>query len=590
MESPKKSRAMTCSLPHLIHMPGITPLLRSRALALALLLARGTVALFAQNLAPSDWVYRTGEDATARAAAPARPFDLALSWERQGVHLQEPAGLSGEFVAPAAYRDAGLRYEFAIQAEQAELFFNGQSIGSAPGWGKDVSGLLPSDQVHWGERNRLVLKVRRHGWTGGEVRDFLRVLPASGAYPALGVEVLHSDPRHEYSDSAAITLPVRLGVQGAAKISGTVHWWVESDFHRPILDRHDPFSAGDGGQPLQLSLGKLAPGFYCVSLRFNWESWEVAKNFWIAVAPTKIASAPVRPEGFDAFWDRAKRELAAVPPEFALTPEPDLSTAKQKVFTVSMRSVGGVELKGWYVVPARAGRFPAVLHVPGYGQSMDAKPLLDGRDDIAHLALDVRGHGRSTQQLNPGFGVPGFVGHQIHDTESYIYRGAYLDCGRALEFLATRAEVDAARIAVEGASQGGGLAYATAALFPERVAACAAGVPFLGVPLDHFQIRTVYRDEMEQHLALAKTGTWDDTVRSLEMVDTANLADRIRCPVFMVVALRDDDCPPHIGFGVFNRLSVAKRYEILPDDGHMMGGRWPASALEWIRQRFAPPQ
>ncbi|HEY0947594.1 MAG TPA: alpha/beta fold hydrolase [Opitutaceae bacterium] len=547
--------------------------------------------LRAQNLVPADWVLVRGDDAgflAAESGTPeGQPIDLCLGWERQGFPGGESACLGAEFTAPETLRATGLRYEFALLARQAELFVNGRLVATAPAGGKTASGRLPDDLLRWGGKNRISARVLGHPWTGGDVRDFIRILPADDSFPRLDVEVLHPNPAHEYPDSRDIVLPIRLETTAGAEMAGDLRWWVESDFHQRVRDGRSTFRAGTAGAaPLTLALGKLAPGFYCVCLRFSWDHREVAKDFWIAVAPTKIASAPSLPPDFDDYWQRARKELAAVPPAFAVTPEPGLSTAKQAVFTVSMRSLGGVELKGWYIVPARGGRFPAVLHLPGYGATMRPQRFLDGSEDVIRFALDIRGHGRSTAAINPGFGMPGYVGYQIHDPEQYVYRGAYMDCGRALEFLASREEVDAGRIAVNGFSQGGGLAFAAAALFPEYVSACAAGVPFLGVPQEHFRIRTIYREEMERHLALAKQGTWDDTLRSLGLVDTANLASRIRCPVFMAVALHDDDCPPHIGFAVYNRLTAPKSYQIFPDVGHGMGGRWPATSMAWIRSQL----
>ena len=49
-----------------------------------------------------------------------------------------------------------------------------------------------------------------------------------------------------------------------------------------------------------------------------------------------------------------------------------------------------------------------------------------------------------------------------------LYAGAFMDCIRGVDFLASRPEVDAARLAVTGGSQGGGLAFATATSRPGR--------------------------------------------------------------------------------------------------------------------------
>lgn len=73
---------------------------------------------------------------------------------------------------------------------------------------------------------------------------------------------------------------------------------------------------------------------------------------------------------------------------------------------------------------------------------------------------------------------PGFLTRGIAHVGRYYYRRAYAVAVRAVEFVRTLAEVNPWAIAVTGASQGGGLALATAAL-EDEVAAVMPDVPFL---------------------------------------------------------------------------------------------------------------
>ena len=71
------------------------------------------------------------------------------------------------------------------------------------------------------------------------------------------------------------------------------------------------------------------------------------------------------------------------------------------------------------------------------------------------LALDIRGHGISRLDFDPGqreYMWEGIEG----PAKDYVYVGAYMDCIRGLDFLASRPEVDASRLVVEGGSQWAG--------------------------------------------------------------------------------------------------------------------------------------
>jgi cephalosporin-C deacetylase len=536
-----------------------------------------------------DWSIRYG-DQPEWYTATERPrgwdtLNVGLSWESQGFRNHDVACLRNEVVVPTGYRNAGVRLELRQHAEAVDVFVNGRQLVSALAKDKAESVTLPPDLVRWGKPNQIALRVRQHAWTGGDVPDWIRLVPASGNAPGVRLEATFPSPDHEFSQGGIVTLPLRLVAEGAERIEGKLSLKLESDFHETLLAREDSLTALGSGVDKTLALGQLPPGFYRLILRFSAPGLELQRIHMLAVAPARILSAPDPVPDLDAFWARTLRELAAIPPKFQMVRDEARSTARHAVHSVEMTSLGGIVVRAWYVVPTKPGRYPAVLHVPGYSVAMQPEAFMQD-DDVAHLALDVRGHGRSADVVNPGFGMPGYVGFEVGDAERYVYRGAYMDCGRALEFLASREEVDRTRIAVEGMSQGGGLAFATAALFPEHVRACAAGVPFLGAFGDHIRLRSIYGDEMRTHLKLAGKGTWTDTLRSMNLIDTRNLAARIRAPVFMAVALFDDDCPPRIGFAVYNNIKAPREYRVLPEDSHLMGGKWPALAREYIRRQL----
>jgi cephalosporin-C deacetylase-like acetyl esterase len=97
-------------------------------------------------------------------------------------------------------------------------------------------------------------------------------------------------------------------------------------------------------------------------------------------------------------------------------------------------------------------------------------------NDMVVLSLNIRGHGNSQDDIsgkNLEFLVTG-----ANKPQEYFYRGAFMDCIRGLDFLATQSEVDTQRMGITGGSQGGMLSLATAAL-DSRVMLCAPDIPFV---------------------------------------------------------------------------------------------------------------
>jgi cephalosporin-C deacetylase len=118
-------------------------------------------------------------------------------------------------------------------------------------------------------------------------------------------------------------------------------------------------------------------------------------------------------------------------------------------------------IRGWLTIPNdRPKKIPVKYRLPGYVVKME--PSLDD-DDFAVFNLNVRGNGNSADAINTH---GEYNLYNIENRDQYVYRAVYMDCVRGLDFLCSQngLDLDTTRIMVDGASQGGGLAIALAAL------------------------------------------------------------------------------------------------------------------------------
>jgi cephalosporin-C deacetylase-like acetyl esterase len=248
-----------------------------------------------------------------------------------------------------------------------------------------------------------------------------------------------------------------------------------------------------------------------------------------------------------------------------------------------MRSLDNILIRGWYAKPKAAGKFPAILHVQGYSSNMQMNWGYPG-DDMAVFVLNIRGHGNSRDEINPGF--PGFLQYNIKDRERYIYRGAYMDCIRAVDFLCSREEVDTRYVVVEGGSQGGAMSIATAALDNQRIKLCIPAVPFLSDFPDYFKIANWPANEFENYLKKHPETSWIKIFENLSYFDVKNLAGWIKCPVFMAVGLKDTTCPPHINFAAYNQITSPKSYFVYPESGHGLPSEYAIAKYAWMKDEL----
>lgn len=295
----------------------------------------------------------------------------------------------------------------------------------------------------------------------------------------------------------------------------------------------------------------------------------------------------VRPPDFDAFWAEIMATAERIPLNPTIQPVAWRSTDTVDVFDIAYDSLDGVRIAGWYCVPRQVQPpYPGLLLVPGY-ISEPTLPKSWASAGYAAVGVAPRGKLRSNRQYNPGY--PGLLVDNILDRNTYAYRGFYVDATRALDFLLTRPEVDAARIGVHGSSQGGALTLTTAALRPDAIACGAAGAPYLCGFMDAAALTHSYPyEEINEYLRMYPDR--EQAVRTtLNYFDGINFAPRIRCPMLIHLGLRDDVCPPETGYAVYDALTCEKVLHPYEGSSHEAGDYWEAPRIAEFLARHLQP-
>ena len=336
----------------------------------------------------------------------------------------------------------------------------------------------------------------------------------------------------------------------------------------------------------------LPAGFYKATCIVN---DDLARAFFFGINPTAIISATDKQADFDTYWAEAKAQLDAIDMNASLTEIPSKSTSNRKVYLVEMQSVPDgltgepVTIRGYYAEPRDGKKHPVIMHFQGYdsgyrpggegntpycmhgdaepnytefilstrGQSVNNRPAADREDGIDRDFTNTYGD---------------WFAFHFGNKDSYYYRGAYMDCVRAIQFMASRPTSDMNNLYAEGQSQGGAFTYAAASLSGYTFRAIAPAIAFMGDFPDYFEITN-----WPAYVARENQGemTDEEMYAFLSYFDTKNLAASVSCPVIACIGLQDNVCPPHTNIAPYNNLlSTDKELIFNPENAHQAGATW----------------
>ena len=537
------------------------------------------------------WRFKPGDDTAWSQAA----FDdggwsqikVGVPWEEAGFpDLDGYAWYRLRVVIPAEWQElpsirsaGGLVLDMGGVDDVDETFLNGQKIGKTgafppdyvPEWDTPRAYFIPLKFVKWGSENVVAVRVY-DGQGAGGIWKAPVALRAPRKWDAIKLAFYPQPASGVVSTGKRLRVKIEMKNVSEIPVTGRLEcsWRSDRLKDETVLgkDEREVLIKPGGTFRHAVEYRPAEAGFYRMNLVFKAQGEEDMGDFMVlGYEPEKVMRPLTKEADFDEFWAARLAELAAVAPEYTVEARPDKSTPKVDTYLVEMKSYGGVRVNGWLTVPKTKGPHAAVVMVPGYTSAM--QPAVS-RENMAVLALDIRGHGNSIKDLDPKGGEFMYIGLAPNPAD-YVYAGAYMDCIRAVDYLCSRPDIDPERIGVEGGSQGGGLSLATAALDP-RIKACAPDVPWLCDWPDYLEVDVWTTEEFPKLLAKRSDLNMTKLMRILSYIDAMNLADRIKCPVNLSLGLRDTTCPPRTILAAYNRIKSKKEIHYYPFAGHGGGG------------------
>lgn len=305
------------------------------------------------------------------------------------------------------------------------------------------------------------------------------------------------------------------------------------------------------------------------------------------------------PADFDAFWQATLADARSFPLNPVFEPV-DTGLTLVEAYDVTFNGYGGQPVKGWLILPAqRSGALPCVVEYIGYGGGRGhvIEWLPFSNAGYAHFVMDTRGQGSTwregdTPDIEPEASNPqhpGFMTRGVLNKDTYYYRRVFTDAVRAIEAARSHPAVDAARVALTGGSQGGGISIAAGTLDP-TVAAIMPEVPFL------CDIRTATeiadRDpylEIVRYCKIHRNHV-EAVFDTLSYFDGVNFAARASSPALFSVGLMDMICPPRTVFAAYNHYQGEKEIRIYPYNDHEGGGTHHLiEKLRFLRRLWGEP-
>lgn len=378
----------------------------------------------------------------------------------------------------------------------------------------------------------------------------------------VSVTLDHKDWNYKLNETANFEVNVRK--------SGTLLDNVQIDYEAgPVMypDVKRSITLKDGTLHLKGTLNRQ--GFYRVKVVAHVNGKDYEGLCTAGFAPEKIQPYAKCPDDFDDFWKKALEEARRNELNPTMKLLPDRCTKDDNVYEVSfVNNRPNSRIYGILSVPKAQGHYPALLRVPGAGVRPYPGDTYTASGKCIVLEIGIHGIPVTLDQtvydrLLDG-ALNGYWDTNLEDPNKNYYKRVITGAVRSVDFIASLPEWDGKTLGVTGASQGGFLSIATAAL-DSRVTFFAA-----------------IHDAMCDYEAETKgiAGGWPHyfynqkaDVKRIEgsrYYDGVNFAKRLRPSqvCWFSFGYNDEVVPPTSSYGLYNIVKAKKSLTVYPMTGH----------------------
>lgn len=374
----------------------------------------------------------------------------------------------------------------------------------------------------------------------------------------------HTDWEYRTGEDVVFTVAVMRDTYPQPGVE--IEWEWSEDMLEPTAK--GVLNTGKGYATLKLK-GMNRPGFMRLSGKLKVDGTVYSNYTTVGFGLDKLEPTAQLPSDFMTFWRSVLDKSAKVPLEPLMTLQPDLCTPWADVYHVRFQNAAaGRYIYGMLSVPKGDGPFPAVLRVPGAGVRAYKGATEYAREGVVSLEIGIHGIPVNLpDQIYSDLRANALSNYNTSHNDSrddYYYKDVYSGCVKAVDFLCSLPQVDAARLGVCGGSQGGALAIVTAAL-DDRIKYLYADYPALCEIAGFYHGRTggwpkIFRNRNEPSLEVK--------VKVSEYYDVVNFARHLTIPILFGMSFNDMVCPPTSTRAAYNVIRSEKRLFQVNDAGH----------------------
>ena len=334
--------------------------------------------------------------------------------------------------------------------------------------------------------------------------------------------------------------------------------------------------------------GKMTtPGFYRLTVTAHVGGKDYKGSCTAAFSPEQLKPTTIEPQDFDQFWTKVLEEArwTALNPQRELLPE--RSNEDVNVYQVSFQNIRwGSRTYGILSVPAKPGKYPALLRVPGAGVRPYSGDTYTAPTKAIVLEIGIHGVDVTQPQqfydnlANGALNCYWNFGMDSRD-DSY-YKRVIVGCVRSVDYIASLPEWDGKTIGVTGASQGGFLSYATAAL-DKRITFLAAVHPAL---CDHTASLQGIACGWPHYFYWSKGKGMEKNIETSRYYDGVNFVRRITCPAWVSFGYNDDVVPPTTAYATYNTLTAPKTLSIYQQTAHFWYQEQWDEWQQWMKKQM----